>query len=117
MTEYAWYCGNAGIVPQTRHARSVGQKKPNAWGLFDVHGNAWEWCQDWYEESYYLRSPRTDPTGPTDDEYRAKHDAAYRVLRGGAWSYYTEIARSAYRGKFWPFARHSAVGFRVTMDF
>jgi len=59
LADYAWYDGNSG-----RTTHPVGTRKPNAWGLFDCHGNVWEWCADWYEEDYYRKSPRDDPTGP-----------------------------------------------------
>ena len=68
----------------------VGEKKPNAWGLYDMHGNVWEWCQDWYDDGYYANSPTDDPTGPLT--------GSSRVIRGGGWDYPAGYCRSAYRG-------------------
>jgi len=67
----------------------VGKKKPNAWGLYDMHGCNWEWCADWYDKDYYLDSPLKDPKGPGNGRFR--------VLRGGSWYRYPKYARSAYR--------------------
>ena len=82
----------------------MGQKKPNAWGLHDVHGNVWEWCQDW--KGSYAADAQTDPTGPAS--------GTYRVLRGGAWGIGAGHCRSAYRYRgFSPTARNYGVGGRV----
>jgi len=67
----------------------VGQKTPNAWGLYDMHGNVWQWCNDYYGKSYYTESPRENPKGPANGEKR--------VLRGGAWNSNAEACRDAYR--------------------
>jgi formylglycine-generating enzyme required for sulfatase activity len=98
LEEYAWYYQNSG-----NKTHPVGQKKPNAWGLYDVHGNVWEWCQDRYGE--YPEVPATDPTGP------AKGDS--RVLRGGSWlnSLATSL-RCAYRDYRTPDYRYYYIGFR-----
>ena len=66
----------------------VSQKKPNAWGLYDMHGNVWEWCSDWYINSY-TNAETTDPQGPSS--------GTARVLRGGVWGYGPRICRSASR--------------------
>jgi formylglycine-generating enzyme required for sulfatase activity len=83
----------------------VGEKKPNAWGLYDMHGNVWEWCWDWYNEGYYRQTPDRDPSGP------ARGSA--RVLRGGAWFYDDGRLRSAYRDCSHPAVTVDNVGFRV----
>jgi len=84
LGDYAWYAANSGDK-----THPVGEKKPNGWELYDMHGNVWEWCQDWYDAGYYAKSPTDDPTGPTG--------GSRRVLRGGSWSYPAGGCRSAYR--------------------
>jgi formylglycine-generating enzyme required for sulfatase activity len=101
LADYAWYDANSG---STTHP--VGEKKPNAWGLFDCHGNVWEWCADWWGHDYYGKSPRDDPTGPAT--------GSGRVLRGGSWLYYPGLCRSAFRYTCGgPADRSSCIGFRV----
>ena len=80
--------------------------KANAWGLYDMHGNVWEWCSDWYAGSY-VNAPSVDPTGPNSGQYR--------VLRGGSWLNNPEICRSAYRNRNSPGYRNSNFGFRVAL--
>ena len=83
----------------------MSQKRPNGFGLYDMHGNVWEWCWDWYGEGYYNQSAVDDPTGPAG--------AAYRVIRGGGWSDGPRDARSAIRVRYTPDGRNSLLGFRV----
>ena len=72
----------------------VGQKKPNRWGLYDMHGGVWEWCDYWYDADYYLTAPLVDPKGPVSGRFK--------VPRGGSWFRYGKYARSAYRRFFHP---------------
>jgi formylglycine-generating enzyme required for sulfatase activity len=86
----------------------VGTYPANNFGLYDMHGDVWEWCADWLDALYYARGPRRDPPGP---------DAgSFRVLRGGSWRNHAVTCRAAYRNGLGPQARDSAVGFRVALD-
>ena len=89
LAKYAWFKPLSQGKP-----RPVGQKQPNRWGLFEMHGNVWQWCHDWYGEGYYRDSPGQDPRGPAM--------GTTRVLRGGAWDCTPEKLRSAYRHKEFP---------------
>jgi len=102
--DYGWYSENS---DQKTHP--VGSKLPNAWGLYDMHGNVWEWCQDWEED--YPSGSVTDPSGATSGSYRS-----YRVFRGGSWSSTAGDCRSAYRSSFEPSLRHGIIGFRVSLS-
>ena len=79
--------------------------KPNAWGLFDMHGNAWEWCSDWQDK--YSQQPVADPAGPAK--------ALWRVLRGGCWINGPRVCRSASRGGGEPAAHSHYFGFRIAV--
>ena len=101
--EYVWCAGVSEGQPHV-----VGQKKPNNWGLYDVHGNVREWCSDWYDERYYENSPAVDPSGP---------DAGrFRVQRGGNWYSDLPVCGSAERGEADPTSRDLGNGFRVVVD-
>jgi formylglycine-generating enzyme required for sulfatase activity len=100
LAAMAWYSQNCG---DTTHA--VGQKQANAWGLYDMHGNVWEWCRDWYGS--YPGGSGADPTGPSS--------GAARVFRGGSWDVVADYCRSAFRLPSGPGGRSPAMGFRLAL--
>ena len=100
LEQYAWCAANSG-----NHTHPVAQKKPNAFGLYDMHGNVWERCSDGYDAAYYRRSPEVDPPGSPQ--------AAQRVTRGGGWFDHPRYRRSACRGSNPPGSQNFNMGFRV----
>ena len=98
--DFAWF-GNS-----NKQTHPVGQKKPNAWGLYDMHGNVFEWCGDWFNE--YPKGAVSDPTGPKE--------GVLRVFRGGSWEFGAASGRSATRFFTAPFGRGDWIGFRVALS-
>jgi len=98
--DYAWYSANS-----DNQTHPVGKKKPNAWGVHDMHGNVWEWCQDWYDD--YSEDSVTDPQGALSGALPV------RVFRGGCWRGVSGFAASAHRGGRGPGYRSDILGFRL----
>jgi uncharacterized protein (TIGR02996 family) len=99
------YCG-AAKGPYLGRTCAVGSYRPNGYGLYDMHGNVWEWCSDWYEEGYYAAAPVADPSGGTGSN---------RVVRGGGWIAVGSYCRSASRHGHSPTIRILHVGFRIAL--
>ena len=98
LKDLGWYDGNSG-----RKTHPVGRKQPNAWGLYDMHGNVFEWCQD--RDDDYSVGAVTNPSGPAT--------GTLRVYRGGGWNCFASYCRAALRSTFEPGDRNFSLGFRV----
>ena len=100
LCDYAWFDEGSG-----NQTHPVGEKKPNAYGLYDMHGNVWEWCSDWQED--WSSRDVTDPSGPGEGRYR--------VFRGGCWLHVGAFCRSASRWWNSPSSRNDYCGFRLAL--
>lgn len=103
IDEYAWYMDNSDY-----RSHPVGLKKPNSFGLYDIIGNVWEWCSDYYGKNYYSVSPETDPKGPGSGKYR--------VIRGGGWHWPGMGLRSSHRYYHAPTYKYANTGLRLALD-
>ena len=102
LGEHAWFSDNSG-----KSTHPVGQKKPNAWGIYDMHGEVWQWCSDWYADSYTGAASK-DPQGPKSGKNH--------VCRGGSWLGSPSMCRSAFRTSTAPGNRIAYFGFRVVVE-
>ncbi len=100
LDQYAWYRCNS-----DNSTHPVGQKKPNGLGLYDMSGNVWEWCSDWYDNNYYSETPINNPIGP--------ESGSHRLIRGGGWYYRAEYCRTSNRDNI--SGGYYALGFRLVL--
>lgn len=100
LDQVAWYDDNSESM-----THPVGSLQPNAWGLYDLHGNVYEWCQDVYDKDYYAQSPSADPQGPAS--------GTFRVKRGGGYGFPAAFLRSSVRDLYAPTYRFNFLGLRL----
>jgi len=102
-----------GVHDAEGHVEAVKSYPANPWGLYEMSGNAWEWCQDWYADDYYTTSPDTDPLNLEGEDIPASLDSSKRIRRGGSWNYHTATMAAAARASDYPFRGNNHFGLRV----
>lgn len=107
LHKYAWYYDNA-FKNGEMYAHEVGRKKPNKWDLYDMLGNVYEWCSDWYRRNFYHKSPVNNPKGPRFGKGK--------IVRGGDWSRTDYFLRVSSRRYYSPHSKDSYIGFRLACE-